>query len=254
MLIALTREVSPSITRCELTHIQRQPVDLAKARMQHLAYEEALARLGCRIERLPEEPDLPDSVFVEDAAVVFNEIAVIARPGAVSRRPETKSVSLALLNYRELIFIEAPGTLDGGDVLCVGKRVFIGISQRTNVEAIDQVRKALKRFGYTVHGLAVRGCLHLKSAVTVVGQDTLLINRGWVDRGMFKPLRMIDSEPSESNAANALWFGGKVLYSPAFPGTAKRLEERGIPLELVDLSELAKAEGALTCCSLVFKQ
>jgi dimethylargininase len=254
MLIAITREVSPSITRCELTHLQRQPIDLERARMQHLGYESTLAKLGCRVAKLPVEPDLPDSVFVEDTAVVFNETALITRPGAASRRPETHGVALALLSYRELAFIEEPGTVDGGDVLCVGKKVYIGISQRTNLAGIEQVRAALKPFGYTVHGVQVKGCLHLKSAVTPVGPDTLLINRRWVERGIFKPLQVLDVDPLESHGANALWFGGKVMYSPAFPRTAKRLEKRGIGLELVDLSELAKAEGALTCCSLIFKQ
>jgi dimethylargininase len=254
MLVALTREVSPSITRCELTHLQRQPIDLDRARTQHRGYESALARLGCRVEKLPVEPDLPDSVFVEDTAIVLNETALITRPGAASRRPETRGIALALLSYRELSFIEEPGTVDGGDVLCVGKKVYVGISQRTNPAGIEQVRGALKPFGYTVHGVQVKGCLHLKSAVTPVGPDTLLINRRWVERGIFKPLQVLDVDPSEPYGANALWFGGKALYSPAFPRTAKRLEARGIGLDFVDLSELAKAEGALTCCSLIFKQ
>jgi dimethylargininase len=252
MLVALTRPVSPAIAKCELTHVQRQPIDVALARQQHHEYEQTLGRLGCRVESLREEPDLPDSVFVEDTAVVFDEVAIIARPGAVSRRPETRSVSLALLQYREAAFVEAPGTLDGGDVLCAGKRVFIGISQRTNRAAIEQVRKELRRYGYAVHAVEVKGCLHLKSAVTLVSPDTILINGNWVERGIFKPLRAIQTDPSEAYAANALWFGTKVVYSPAFPGSAERLRAGGLEMELVDLSELAKAEGALTCCSLIF--
>jgi dimethylargininase len=253
MLIALTRPVSASIVSCELTHLDRRPIDLDLARAQHCHYEEALAALGCEIQRLPEAPDLPDAVFCEDAAVVLDELAIIARPGAASRRPEVRSVARALERYRRLVAIEAPGTLDGGDVLCLGRTLYVGLSQRSNRAAIAQMRDLLAPLGYGVQGVPVQGCLHLKSAVTRVAEDVLLINRDWVDGGAFGELDRIDVDPAEPGAANALLIGGAVIYAAAYPRTRRRLEERGIAVHSVDVSELAKAEGAVTCCSLIVR-
>src|SRR4051794_17978124 len=149
-MIAFTREVSASIARCELTHLARTPIDLRRARAQHRAYEAALASLGCTVRRLPETPDLPDAVFVQDAALVFDEVAVVTRPGAESRRAETTTVAGALESFRPLRFIEPPGTLDGGDVVCFGRRVFIGQTARTNADGAGQLATILGPFGYMV--------------------------------------------------------------------------------------------------------
>ncbi len=254
MLIALVREPSPSLANCELTHLDRQPIDVELARRQHHRYEQCLAALGCQILRLPAEPALPDSVFVEDTAIVLDELAVITRPGAALRRPETASVACALEPYRRLCHIQPPGTLDGGDVLCVGKQVFVGLSSRSDQAAIDQLRSALQPFGYSVKGVNVNGCLHLKSAVTQVAEDTLLINSCWVNTGEFGKLRIVQVDAAEPHGANALLIHGGVIYPTAFPHTQKRLEEQGIQVMAVDVSEFAKAEGAVTCCSLVFKR
>jgi dimethylargininase len=253
MLIAITRPVSPAINQCELTHLERSPIDLGRARLQHQAYEEALRNLGVKILSLPEETNLPDSVFVEDTAVVLDECAVITRPGAESRRAEIESITQALSSYRQLYSIQPPGTLDGGDVLTVGKSIFVGISNRSNQAAIDQMHISLKQFGYSVKGIRVTGCLHLKSAVTQVGADTLLVNPAWMDKANFPGMKFIEIDPSEQYAANALMVGDTLLYQPGFPLTRERLEAEGIQPILVDESELGKAEGALTCCSLIFK-
>jgi dimethylargininase len=252
MYIALTRPVSASITSCELTHLERQPIDVDRARAQHRQYEQALAALGCRVERLPEEPDLPDAVFVEDAAVVLDELAILTRPGAASRRQETRTVARTLKPYRRLAAIQAPGTLDGGDVLRVGRTLYVGLSGRSNRAAIDQMRALLAPLGYAVHGVGVEGCLHLKSAVTLVAADTLLVNRDWLDVSAFGDLRLVDVDAAEPSAANALWIGESVIHAAAYPRTRRRLEETGIVIHAVDVSELAKAEGAVTCCSLIF--
>ena len=253
MLMAITRKVSPNIHRCELTHLERQPIDYTNAFEQHVEYEGALAKLGCKILSLGAEPDLPDSVFVEDAAVVFDELAIITLPGADSRKPETASVAEALKPYRKLFFIQEPGTMDGGDVLKVGKRVFVGVTPRTNLEGIEQMRKILAPYGYSVKGVTVHGCLHLKSAVTQVAENTLLINPAWVDQSSFEGMEFIEIDPSEPFGANALLIDGKVIYPAAYPKTFRRLAEHGIPLQKVNASELAKAEGGVTCCSLIFK-
>jgi dimethylargininase len=201
---------------------------------------------------LPAEPGLPDSVFVEDTAVVVDKVAIITRPGAEARRPETRSVARALRPHRRLAFIQPPGVLDGGDVLCLGKKVFIGLSTRSNRDAIDQVRAMLSPLGYAVQAVEVRGCLHLKSAVTRVAENRLLINQAWVDAASFDSFELIDVDPSEPSAGNALLVDDRVIYPAHHPATRRRLHEAGVALEIVDLSELAKAEGGVTCCSLIF--
>ena len=254
MFVAITRAVSPAIASCELTHVQRTPIDVERAREQHRAYEQALIAAGGLVERLESDEGMPDSVFVEDVAIVFDELALITRPGAASRRRETVAVSDALAEYRPLARINAPGTVDGGDVLVVGRDVFVGLSTRTNAAAVDQMRTILEPRGYAVHPIAVRGCLHLKSAVTALDEGTLLVNRQWLDGGPFDRFALVDVDPLEPSAANALQLPDRVVFPAAFPRTADRLASRGFRLEVVDASELAKAEGAVTCCSLIVRQ
>jgi dimethylargininase len=251
--IAITREVSPAIGRCELSYLGREPIDVGLAKRQHLAYERCLADLGCVVTSLPPEPALPDSVFVEDAAIVLGDLAVITRPGAVSRRPEVASIAAALTPWRRLFQIVAPGTLDGGDVLVVGRRVFVGRSLRSDEAGCGQLRDLLEPRGYTVVPVAVRGCLHLKSAATAVAVDRLLINPSWVEASAFDGLDIIEVDPAEPHAANVLRIGDTVVFPAAFARTRQRLEDAGVGVVTVDVSELAKAEGAVTCCSLVFE-
>jgi dimethylargininase len=250
---AITRAVSRSIADCELTYLERIPIDLENARRQHATYEAALRSLSLDLVRLPEEPALPDAVFVEDIAIVLDECAILTRPGAESRRPESDSISRTLAPYRKLFPILAPGTVDGGDVLVVGRQVFVGSSSRSNDSAIEQMQAILAPFDYSVQAVPVTGCLHLKSAVTQVAPATLLIHPEWVDQSSFPGLKFIEVDPSEPSAANALLVGENLVYQPVFPKTLARLEAAGINPLLVDQSELAKAEGALTCCSLIFK-
>jgi len=250
--IALTREVSPSLARCELTHLSREPIDLDRARAQHRAYEDVLRSVGCEVRRLPPEPGMPDAVFVEDTAVVLDEIAVMTRPGAVSRRDEVPSVAEALAPHRDLFHIEPPGTLDGGDVLVVGRSVLVGLSSRSNEDGVSQLAAALAPHGYRVRSSTVEACLHLKTAVTRVGPSMVLLNPGWVDARAMGALERVEVDPAEPWAANALEVGAAVLYPAAFPRTRDRLLRRGLEVREVDVSELAKAEGGVTCCSLVF--
>ena len=203
MPIAITRDVSPRFNECEITHIKRVPIDVEVARAQHRGYGNALRLNGCEVVELPAEADLPDSVFVEDAAFILPEVAVITRPGVDSRRREAESIARALEPYRELIFIREPATVDGGDVLVLGKNIYVGLSTRSNQEAIDQLNALLAEFGYTAMGLVLRDCLHLKTAVTRVDDSTLLINRNWVDAENFNGFGLIDVDPSEPFAAIA---------------------------------------------------
>jgi dimethylargininase len=252
MLAAITRAVSPAINQCELTNLERVPIDLETARRQHRGYEAVLGSLGVKVVSLPAEEDLPDSVFVEDAAVVLDECAVLTRPGAASRRPEVESIARALAPYRELFTIQAPARVDGGDVLMVGKTIYVGQSTRSDLSAVRQIQNILAPYGYIVRAVPVVGCLHLKSAVTQLSGDTLLINPAWVDRACFPGVMFLEVDPAEAYAANVLRVGDAVVYQPSFPRTLERLEKAGIHPLLVDQSELGKAEGALTCCSLLF--
>lgn len=253
-LLAITRQVSPAIQQCELTHLERQPIDLPRARSQHQEYEEALRSLSVEVISLPPLPDLPDSVFVEDAAIVLDECAIITRPGADSRKPETESIAQVLSPYRNLFHIKPPATVDGGDVLVVGKTMFVGISSRSNQAALEQMQAILNPLGYEVRGVEVTGCLHLKSAVTQAGKQLLLVNPAWVRKDDFPDMEFVEVDPSEPYAANAVLIRDQVIYPSAFPRTRKRLESAGVKLVEVDASELAKAEGAVTCCSLIFKR
>ncbi|MCC6300044.1 MAG: dimethylargininase [Anaerolineales bacterium] len=251
MLLAVTRDVSPRFNECEITHIDRSPIDLTIAQAQHHEYVQALKELGCAVLELPAEADLPDSVFVEDAAVIFSDVALLTRPGADSRKPETESIARALAPYRELVRIEAPATVDGGDALVLGKKIFVGMSTRSNPEAVKQMNQLLGRFGYHAQGIELHDCLHLKSAVTRVDDETLLINRNWVDIEIFEGYKLIDIDPSEPFAANCLPLNGSLIYPTAFPATTSALEAEGFTVKSVMVDELAKAEGAVTCCSLI---
>ena len=250
-IVAITRPVPISLSRCELTHVERLEIDIAKAVAEHDGYEAALRALGCTITSLAPAPELPDSVFVEDAAVVLDEVAIVGRPGAESRRDEIPAVAEALGRYRRVVTVKAPGTLDGGDVMRADRSIYIGISTRTNVEGIRQFADAVAPFGYAVQPVVVRDCLHLKSAVTAPADDLLLLNPAWVDGHEFGGLPWVEVDPREPFAANVLRVRDTLLCAAASPHTRARLEARGFNVRAVEVSELAKAEAGVTCCSLI---
>jgi dimethylargininase len=251
LLIAITREVSPSITHCELTYQSREKIDLILAQSQHRQYQQALVALGCKLVTASAAPELPDAVFVEDTAIALDELAVITRPGAVSRRPECQSIAATLMAYRQLVHITPPGTLDGGDVLRVGKTLYVGKSGRSNPSGICQLQEVIEPHGYRVKAVDVHGCLHLKSAVSQIAPHTLLINPRWVEKSNFQSLDFVEIDPNEPHAANALLVGESLIYPASFPFTYQRLAARDIAVTEVDVSELQKAEGAVTCCSIL---
>lgn len=253
MLTAITRAVSPAIVCCELSFIDRKPIDLARAREQHQAYELLLAKLGARVVSLPPEPDLPDSMFVEDPAIVLDELAVVLPLGTESRRPEAASLAKELSKYRKLAHIQLPGTLEGGDVLRIGRKVFVGLTRRSNAEGIRQLGEILRPYGYQVIAVPVTGCLHLKSAVTWIADNTLLANRTWFDTKPFEGYDWIDVDPGEPHAANALALGGTIIVPASFPKTRGRIGSLDFRVTPLDISELQKAESGLTCSSLLFE-
>jgi dimethylargininase len=253
MLTAITRAVSPAIVNCELTFVARQPIDLAKARQQHRAYEQLLEAAGARLISLPAEPALPDSMFVEDPAIVLDELAVILPLGTESRRAEGTTLALALAKFRKLAYVRLPGTAEGGDILRIGKKLYAGLSSRTNAEGIRQLAALLAPHEYEVISVPVTGCLHLKSAVTYIGRDTLLANRAWFDAKAFSGFDWIDVAPEEPHAANALALGDRVIFPASFSRTRARIEAAGFQVTPIDISELQKAESGLTCSSLLFE-
>lgn len=250
--IALTRAVPDALAACELTHLERVPIDLGAARRQHEAYERTLATCGCTVRPIPPAHALADSVFVEDDAVVLDEVAIVTRPGASSRRAETAEVEAALAPFRGVVRIAAPATLDGGDVLRIGRTLYVGVGSRTNVAGAAQLEAAAAPHGYEVVRVPAGPCLHLKSAVTSLAPDAILVNPAWTDPARFDGCRAITVDPVEPFAANVLLVQGTILCAAQFPRTADRLRAAGLTVQPIDMSELAKAEGGLTCCSLVF--
>ena len=252
MLTAITREVNAAIGSCELTFLSRTGIDADLALEQHQQYQSALSSLGCEIVSLPTEPGMADSVFIEDTAIVLDEIAVLCRPGAASRQPEVAGVEGILQQYRTLASIRSPGTLDGGDLLCIEKVIYAGLSTRSNQSGIEQLRSIVADYGFSVKSVETTKCLHLKSAVSKVAPGTLLINPDWISKSAFADYELIDVDKDEAHAANALLVGRSLIYSSSYPRTRERLLASGIVVVPVDVSEVQKAEGAVTCCSLVF--
>lgn len=240
-----------AIGNCELTYLPRVEIDAALAQQQHQQYQSALSSLGCEVVVVPTEQGLADSVFIEDTAIVLDDVAVMLRPGPKSRRSELAGVERVLKSHRTLRHIESPGTLDGGDLLRIDNVIFAGLSTRSNQNGIEQLRDIVKDYGYSVKTVEAVRCLHLKSAVSAIAPGTLLINPDWVSSSEFKDYDLVEIDTEEAHAANALLVGESVIYPSSFPRTMDRLVKRGINVVPVDLSELQKAEGAATCCSLI---
>ena len=249
--IALTRPISASFARCELTYLERVPIDFDRARRQHAAYEAVLESLGWTIVRLAALDEQPDAVFVEDAAIALDELAVVAPMGASSRAGESRSVEQALARYLPITRLTPPATLDGGDVLRAGRRVFVGRSRRTNTAAIDQLRTLLAPYKYEVVSVDVGGALHLKSACSIVGDRRLLANPDWVDLTPFTGMDVLPVDASEAWGASVLHADGQVVMPTGFPRTARMLGNEGLSVHEVDLTEIRKAEGGPTCLSIL---
>jgi dimethylargininase len=237
---------------CQLAFVERQPIDIGKATAQHDQYEACLESLGIAVVSLPPVPDLPDAVFVEDPAIVLDEIAIMTRMGAESRRGESASLAEAIGRFRPLRCITEPGTLEGGDVVRIGRTLFVGRSARSNDAGIAQLARELAPFGYAVKAVEMQSCLHLKSACTYLGRDTLLAKREWVDLGLFGNVRVIDVAPGEPAAADVLAIGDTAIIPASFPETARTLDRAGWRVRAIDVSELQKAEAGVTCMSLIF--
>jgi dimethylargininase len=282
MDVAIVRKPTESLARCLLTHIERSSIDLARALEQHAAYTACLRELGCEIVELAPLPACPDAVFIEDTAVVLDDVAVIACPGAPSRRAECASVARELAKHRATVALAepaasdalpsldrtatlgglvpagghaplgGPATLDGGDVMAVDHTLYVGQSKRTNHAGLKALAHLVLEHGYRVKAVDVRGALHLKSACTHLGRGVLLVNRDWIAPERLAPLELVDVDPREPFAANSTRVGRRVVMSSAYPRTAERVERAGFDVYQVDLSEFHKAEAGATCLSLIF--
>ena len=252
MTRAITRAVGPALGDCALTFLDRAPIDLARAEAQHAAYNESLRQAGAIVEVLPADAELPDSVFVEDTAVVMDEAAVVTRPGTPLRQREVPTIAAALSAHRKLLRIVAPATLEGGDVLRLGRDFYVGISSRTNDEGFSQFASIVGAFGYRATAIEVKGCLHLKTAVTALDEETLLVNPAWIDAAALPAVRKLVVPPDEPFGANALVVNGIVHLSARWKRTKELVEKAGFSVDALDVSEFEKAEAGLTCLSLIF--
>lgn len=251
--IAIVRPPADALARCELSHLERVPIDTRLARTQHDAYAALLHALGADVISLPPEPELPDAVFVEDVAIVLDEIAIATNPGAASRRPEVDSVAHALAPFRTLVSMRTPATLDGGDVLLDRNTLYVGRSGRTTNSGIEQLRKFVAPHGYRVVALPVTGCLHLKSACTAPAPGLFLLNPDWIDPAPLLADHIVHVHPEEPRAANTFRVGDAIIMADSFPRTRETLEKLGLDVHTTDLCELQKAEAGGSCMSLIFR-
>lgn len=251
---AVTRGVPRSLARCELTFLEREPIDVDRAVAQHADYTALLRDLGLEVLEIPADPAFPDCCFVEDVAVVLDRLAVLARPGAPSRRGEIPSVEDVLARFRPLARIEAPATLEGGDVLEVASTLFVGSSPRSNAAGRERLRELAEPLGYRVIEVPVTGCLHLKSAVTALDEGRVLANPAWIDVTPLRGLEVIPVASEEPGAANVLRVNDAIVAHPGFPRTLDRIAALGLDVRPLEVSEFFKAEAALTCKSLLFQR
>ncbi len=252
--VALVREPSASLAACELSFLERSPIDLVRARVQHRTYCAALGEAGAQVTVLPALDDLPDAVFVEDTAVVVDEVAIVAAPGAASRAAESDAIVAALSALRPVRRLGVAGaTLEGGDVLRMGRTLYVGRSRRTNDAGIAALRTLLEPLGYRVTPVPVHACLHLKTACSAAGERTVLLNPSWIDGEVFRRdgLEVISVATDEPWAANVLRIGKTLLTSAGHPSTRARLRAAGLEAVEVDIGELRKAEAGLTCLSIL---
>jgi len=251
MTTALVRQPSSSLVECELAYIARDRIDLQVAFRQHDQYCTSLRNLGIEVEILPPLDTFPDSVFIEDNAIILDELAVLASMGTVSRQGEPRALYALLFHKFRVVEISPPATIEGGDVLCVGKTVFVGLSTRTNEAGVELLQALLRPFGYHVISIAVTRCLHLKTACTPLDDKTLLVNPAWVDLEVLKAYRLISVPSKEPYAANVMRLPTGLLASASYPKTLERIRAEGYPVMDVDISEFHKAEAGLTCLSLI---
>lgn len=247
---AILREPAPNFADGITTVTWGEPPSHERLLVQHRAYAQALGEAGLSVQMLPALDGLPDAYFVEDVAVVVPELAVVTRPGAEARRGETEHIAAALAGHRRVVCLEAPATLDGGDVLVVGRRVFVGLSARTNAAGVAALGDQLEPLGYSVCAIPVAAGLHFKSSVNLIGRETLVATSVFARRPEFDGLAVIEVSEAEAYAANVVRINDHLLVAAGFPELTNRLRARGFEVRELDMSEVENMDGGLTCLSL----
>lgn len=252
MLLAITHLPSPRLQNCELTFLQSEAINMEKATEQHKNYRAMLERCGAKVIVLDENSTLPDSVFVEDPIIVFDEVAVLTSMGVESRRAESEVMEKVFSQYRKVERVILPAKIEGGDVLKVGKKIFVGDSARTNQKGIQALAMILKPFGYEVISVKVTGCLHLKTGATALDDGTIFINSNWVDAEAFQGFAKVEAPSDEPFGANVLKIGDILCMNEAFPKSIALIKSLGYTVDSCNISEFVKAEAGLTCMSVPF--
>jgi dimethylargininase len=250
-LLALTHVPSPRMQACQRTFVPESEIDYPLAARQHERCRQTLRECGAEVIALDCNIDLPDCTFIEDTAIVLDEVAIIASMGPASRRTEPEAIEAELRRYRRIIRIDPPATLEGGDVLRIGKKLLVGLSARTNQGGIDAIRKATAPFGYETIAIPVHDCLHLKTACTALPDQSILVNPNWVDPDALRPFAFEPIPKDEPFGGNVALVGSTVLIAESHPQTAALIRSRGFEVRTIDISEFQKAEGGVTCLGIL---
>jgi dimethylargininase len=252
-LIAITHVPSPQMHAGLRTFLDRAPIDANLAMRQHVEFRRLLSQCGALVRTIDVNRELPDCAFVEDCALVLDEVAVLTTMGAPERRRELPAVGRELARHRRVVRLEPPGLLEGGDVLRIERTLLVGISARTDIAGVRALEVIVKRHGYDVVAVPVRRSLHLKTACTALDDRTLLINSDWIDTTPLARFELVRVPANESWAANVVRVGDRICMGAGNPRTMEMIRARGMPVEAIDLSEFAKAEAGITCLSLLFE-
>jgi len=252
MLNILTHVPSPSLQECELTFVESKPINIEKAAREHKNYCRVLEQCGARVITLDVNRLLPDSVFVEDPVVVFDEVAILTSMGVESRRREGSALEIFFRHYRDVKHISLPAKIEGGDVLKIGRSVFVGQSSRTNSAGIEALATIIEPLGYNVIPVRVNGCLHLKTGCTALDKESVVLNPQWVDVAPFQAYRLIETLPQEPFGANILPINDTICMNAAFPKTIDVIRSLGYNVITIDIAEFIKAEAGLTCMCVPF--
>ncbi len=252
-MLALTHLPSPNLQACQRTFVAQQAIDYDRAVAQHAAYCAALRACRAKVVTLEVNSIHPDGTFLEDTAIVLDEVAVLTSMGTPARRDEPAGIEPILREHREVVRIESPAKIEGGDVLRVGRTLLVGQSARTNFAGIALLAGQVERFGYTVQAVPVQNCLHLKTACTALPDGRLLINPAWINLAALASLKfeLVEIPSSEPWGANVCLLNSFVLLAAEHIRTAEMIDSLGFHVRPIELSEFVKAEGGVTCLSLL---
>ncbi|MFD2532549.1 dimethylarginine dimethylaminohydrolase family protein [Gracilimonas halophila] len=249
---AIVRKPCPNLASGITTSNLGKP-DYHKALLQHARYVDALKDLGLEVDVLEADNRFPDSVFVEDVAVCIGNLGVITRPGAGSRRDEITLIKEVISsNFDHVESIKEPGTLEGGDVMMADNTFYVGLSDRTNKPGIDQFRNIMKEFNYSVHQVPLGDILHLKTGISYLEDNNLLLTAEMNEIDLFSSFNKIIVPDEEAYAANSIWINGTVVIPAGFPVTKQKIEAAGYKTVQIEMTEFEKLDGGLSCLSLRF--